>query len=84
MRRAWFCYEATSTGPAPVIHYDSLPNAKNVLNPKILQVHGPLEKKWFILSEEIRGLDKITDYGNEVTSSFETLMQYYPFKEAAE
>lgn len=66
MRKAWFCYEASATGPAPVIHYDSLPNAKNSLNPRILQTHE-LGMHWF------------DDEDIEVYYTFSHLCHHFPY-----
>ena len=70
MRKAWFCYEMSATGPAPVIHYDNLPNEKNVLNPKILQKHE-LGMNWFAGPNEV--------WDSEVQSSFAILCRHFPY-----
>lgn len=70
MRKAWFCYEMGSRGPYPVIHYDSLPNQKNSLNPRVLQSHE-LTPTYF------------RDHGggihDEVTESFYRLVENFPY-----
>lgn len=55
-RKAWFAWEHTSRGYAPVIYYDSLPNSKGLdkhLKSRIAQSYE-LGPEWFARdSEEI-------------------------------
>jgi hypothetical protein len=73
-RRAWFCYEETSRGFSPVIHYDSLPNGKNILNPKVVQ-SWELGESWFTTQDEHSNISK------EVQASFNELAVVFPMPE---